>query len=111
MRRVIHDEGRIHQRLRAIFEAPSEEGAWKGFSSGTFDRDGKQPAQPSTEVNLPQELKEQFGTSQHRDPDLREAMWKVKVSTGGISTVQVSPLFPTAFCIGSCNDGVKNRNY
>eukprot|EP00063_Salmo_salar_P062418 XP_014037253.1 PREDICTED: collagen alpha-1(XI) chain-like [Salmo salar] len=57
-------------------------GTWKGFSSVTPGGDGEQPPHPSTEVDLPQELKGQFGTSQHRDPDLREAMRKVKVIDG-----------------------------
>lgn len=57
------EEGRSHQRLRTIFEDPSEEGTWKGFSPGTPDGDGEQPPHPSTEVDLPQELKGQFGTS------------------------------------------------
>eukprot|EP00063_Salmo_salar_P078970 XP_014053805.1 PREDICTED: uncharacterized protein LOC106604004 [Salmo salar] len=76
-------QGRKEQPgARDIFEAPSEEGTWKGFSSVTPGGDGEQPPHPSTEVDLPQELKGQFGTSQHRDPDLREAMRKVKVIDG-----------------------------
>ncbi|XP_036804331.1 uncharacterized protein LOC118940159 [Oncorhynchus mykiss] len=75
-------EERSNQALRDIFEAPSEEGTWKGFSSVTPDGDVEHPPHPSTEVDLPQELKGQFGTSQHRNPDLREAMRKVKVIDG-----------------------------
>uniref|UniRef100_A0A8C7F2V4 Gypsy retrotransposon integrase-like protein 1 n=1 Tax=Oncorhynchus kisutch TaxID=8019 RepID=A0A8C7F2V4_ONCKI len=75
-------EGRSNQALRDIFEAPSEEGTWKGFSSVTPDGDVEHPPHPSTEVDLHQELKGQFGTSQHRDPDLKEAMRKVKVIAG-----------------------------
>lgn len=59
------EEERSDQRLLDIFEAPSEEGTWKGFSSVTPGGDGEQPPHPSTEVDLPQELKGQFGTSQH----------------------------------------------
>jgi hypothetical protein len=76
------EEGRSHQRLRAIFEAPSEEGPWKGFSSGTLDRAGEQPPHHSIEVDLPQDLKGRFCTSQQRDPDLWDALRNVKVIDG-----------------------------
>jgi hypothetical protein len=54
-------EGRSNQGLSDKFEAPSQEGTWKGFSSGTPGGDGEQPPHPSTEVDLSQEFMGQFG--------------------------------------------------